>query len=508
MDNEFKTEKVLLKKERMSSNIEQLIEADLSLPDYCGDIVKILSCTAQTNIFSAAVTGDTAVIDGGIITRIMYIDAAGKTELYELSYPFNKSVDVKNAADTDTVEVSCVSEQISCRAVNQRRADIRGAVTLRVCVSGTQECCFITDTPKDFCHTLKTDASGKFLKCSASRAFTLTAQSQPDDKFRNAKIVRVTTLPVVNEIKTIKNKMMIRGNVAACVTVLTSASSFASERVDIPVNQIIDLDGIDENSECTARLRAMSIDMRFSPDTPSSPPHIEASAVLCADIDAFSAADITAVAEVYSPKCELVCEKGRINCITSVMRINENHTVTAKHDFSSSKPGSIADVAVKKIRYTVNTENKQIVIKGNLHLGIILICDDSEKLYFERISDFEYRKQTNEDLENCEFSPQISLNSIDYAIAPDGCVSITAELRIDGSVYISKEVDILTSIEKGEEKVSENSDTVITVYFASKGEHLWDIAKEHNTCTDIIKELNGLNEDVLAKDCMLIFEQE
>ena len=33
----------MVKKERLLRNFEQLIENDLSLPDYCGDIVKILN---------------------------------------------------------------------------------------------------------------------------------------------------------------------------------------------------------------------------------------------------------------------------------------------------------------------------------------------------------------------------------------------------------------------------------------------------------------------------------
>ena len=81
MENEFKTEKIILKKEKFMSNIEQLIENDLSLPDYYGDIVKILGSTAQTNIFSASITGDKAVIDGVVLVRVLYVDAAAKTEI-------------------------------------------------------------------------------------------------------------------------------------------------------------------------------------------------------------------------------------------------------------------------------------------------------------------------------------------------------------------------------------------------------------------------------------------
>lgn len=508
MENEFRSEKVMLKKEKLSLNIEQLIENDLSLPDYCGDIVKILSCSAQTNIFSASITGDKAVIDGSVLTRIIYVDAAAKTEIYEMSCPFNRSVDVKNACDGDIVDVSCVSEQISCRAINPRRADIRGSVTLKVCVNGTEECDFITDTPKNFCHTLKNSANGSFLKCSESKSFTLSAVSEPDEKYRSAKIVRISSIPIVNEIKTIKNKMMIRGNVAADLTILNASGLFVPERVNIPVSQIIDIDGIDEESQCCVCMKVQSVDVRISPDAPSAPPHAEVSAVICADTDVFKKADITAVTEVYSPKYDLNCKTGKIKCISSIVKVNENHTVIAKHDFSSCKASNIADTAVKKIRYTIHAENKSLVLKGNIHFGIIVVTEDGEKLYFERISDFEYKKQTNEEITDCEFSPVISLNSIDASISPDGTATISTEIRIDGNMYLSREVNVITSIEKGEEFKKDSADAVITVYFASKGERLWDIAKQHNTSAELIKALNSINEDTLDKDCMLVFEQE
>lgn len=508
MENEFRTETVMQKKEKLAMNIEQLIENDLSLPDYCGDIVKILGCTAQTNIFSASVTGDKAVIDGIVVVRVLYVDASAKTEVYEISSPFNRSVDVKNASDSDMVDVSCVSEQISCRAVNQRRADIRGSVTLRVQVSGADVSTIITETPENLCHTLNCSADGNYLKCCKASDFTLSEMSEPNEKLRNAKIVRTASLPVVNEIKTIKNKMMIKGNVATDITFLSSSGNFFSERVNIPVSQILDIDGIDEESQCCVIMKVQSTDVRISPDTPSAPPSAEVSVVVCAITDAFAKSEITAVAEAYSPHCELICQTGKLSCIPAIIRVNENHTVTAKHDFASCKATGIADVAVKKIRHTIHTENKSVMLKGNIHFGIIVTNEDGEKHYFERITDFEYKKQTNDEITNCEFNPILSLNSIDSSIAPDGTVTIHTEIRIDGFLYLSEEMNVISSIETGEEIKRDCEDSVITVYFASKGERLWDIAREHNTSVGLIKSLNSVAEDKLEKDCMLIFEQE
>ena len=44
----------------------------------------------------------------------------------------------------------------------------------------------------------------------------------------------------------------------------------------------------------------------------------------------------------------------------------------------------------------------------------------------------------------------------------------------------------------------------LKVCFAAKGESVWDIARRERTSPHCLREENGLTEDVLPKDCMLI----
>ena len=207
MDNEMKSEKILIKREKLSLSIEQLIENDISLADYYGDIVKILGCSGTANIFSANVISDKVVIDGNIVIRIIYTDAQGKTEILENSIPFNRTVDIKNASDNDSITAVCTGEQINCRAVNPRRAEIRGSATLHICVTGTEEKTYISQVPDGFCHTLSSLHEGWLMQGSAVKNFSLNAECDPDEKYNGAKISRMSFLPVISEIKTIRNKI-------------------------------------------------------------------------------------------------------------------------------------------------------------------------------------------------------------------------------------------------------------------------------------------------------------
>ena len=508
METKLKTEKVMLKKEKLSVNIEQIVENDMSLPDYYGDIVKILGCASRTNIYSASVTGDKAVIDGCIMIRTLYVNSDAKTEVFECSYPFNRSVDIKDSAEGDIVSVTAVSEQITCRAVNQRRADIRGSVSLKVSVKGVSECNIITDASEENCHTLKSVAEGSFLIGSISKSYTVSSSADAASNVKSAKLYRIAALPAVNEVKTIKNKMMIKGGINVDAVFIDDAGNFITQSINLPLNQISDMEGIDEDSKCCVSLTVQSIDARISADTPQAGSGIEVTAIVSADIDAYKKNTVEIITEAYSPYCELICTQNTVPCVSSIQAVNENYTVTSSMDFSSGKVKSIADTSVKRIRYTVHSEGRDIVCKGNIHFGLIAESENNERLYFERIADFEYKKQLGNDIAAFDFCPQINVSAVSSSVNGNSEASVTTELHIDGFIKILENYEAVTFIEKGREKEKNFSDAVITVYFASGGERLWDIAKRRGTSVELIKEMNDISEDVLSDDRMLIFPLE
>ena len=507
MDNEMTTEKVLFRKEKLSVNAEQLIETDLNLADYYGDIVKILSVNTSASIHSATLTADKAVIEGSVTLRMIYVDAEAKTETADCTVPFSRSIDVRNTDDKDNLTVECVSEQATCRAVNPRRAEIRGSVTLRVCVTGVDGYEFITEAPEGFCHSKKSKCDGQLLRASAVKRFSVSAESSPDEKFRGAKLCRVFTMPTVSEIKTIKNKMMIKGHIAATFIYMTEDGRFETERISEEINQIAEIDGIDENSVCCVSLRTVSTDARFTPSTPQAPPKAEIAMTVSAQIDAYEKGELTYIDEAFSPSHELICKSETAKCFTAIRRITENHDVTSEFDFASCQAASVDDVAVRKISYTCIKEDNDIVLKGNIHYGIIITSADKDRMYFERTADFEHRINAGGNGE-CEFSPVISINAVAFSQKGNSAVTVTTELRTDGFICSYSNITGLVSAIRGAERKKDDNHCVITTYFAAEGERLWDIAKNH--CADIenIRKMNDIQGDTVDSCRMLIFEQE
>ena len=149
-----------------------------------------------------------------------------------------------------------------------------------------------------------------------------------------------------------------------------------------------------------------------------------------------------------------------------------------------------------------------MVVKGNIHFGIVVADNNNDKLYFERISDFEYKKQFGEDVSECDFAPDISVNAINCSLNENSQAVISTELRINGFMNVCRQLNIVTAIEKGQTKDRAEDDGIITVYFASKGERIWDIARQQGSSPELIRQLNELDEDILSTDRMLVFELE
>ncbi len=111
---------------------EQPLECDALLPDYCPDIVKILKCSVEAHIGAATVNGDRCTAEGMALAHVYYVAENGLLRHAEYKIPFAKSVELRGAPQDPVVTVVPQVDYVNCRAVNQRRIDIRGAVTLKI----------------------------------------------------------------------------------------------------------------------------------------------------------------------------------------------------------------------------------------------------------------------------------------------------------------------------------------------------------------------------------------
>ena len=128
----------------LSANSEQPVDLDISLPDYCPDIERILKCRMCPSITSRTITGNRLDVDGVTVIRLYYLDSKKQAiRCCEHTTPFSCSFDLKSTSPDMASSVRVKPEYLNCRAVSPRRLDIHGAFTVmaNVYTKGTQEYC-------------------------------------------------------------------------------------------------------------------------------------------------------------------------------------------------------------------------------------------------------------------------------------------------------------------------------------------------------------------------------
>ena len=85
---------LILQKQTVSINetiydgvVEQPLECDVLLPDYCPDIQKILRCEVVPSLLLTAVNGDKLSVDGMAMAHLYYLDENGCIRHAEYKIP-------------------------------------------------------------------------------------------------------------------------------------------------------------------------------------------------------------------------------------------------------------------------------------------------------------------------------------------------------------------------------------------------------------------------------------
>ena len=89
---DYSTENMGMLKNLFEGSCEQAVDCDVSLPDYCPDISRVLRCCVVPSIVASKISGDRACADGNALVRIIYADEDNNICTYEQNFPFSKFI--------------------------------------------------------------------------------------------------------------------------------------------------------------------------------------------------------------------------------------------------------------------------------------------------------------------------------------------------------------------------------------------------------------------------------
>ncbi len=504
MDLEYSTKETGMLNILFEGSCEQAVDCDVSLPDYCPDISRVLKCCVIPSITSAKISGDRACADGNALVRIIYADESNYICTYEQNFPFSKFIqlggDISGALNT-SVQV----QYTNCRAVSKRRVDIHSLLNILFKIFSVSRCASVTEIGRKTVQTKVQEVCFSNLLGTESKVISLSETVELPSGYPPAeRVISCCTVPIVNDVRIVQDKILIKGEAAVTFNYCTSESNEESISFNhsIPINQVIEVPLITENSVASVRLKNLGCECNVRNDMSSIPRLIELNCNILASIKAYSEDHISCITDAYCIEGTLQPEYERRDFLNLCNKVHESCVHKFTVDLSSGDIQKICCIWWDSVKVNKTLLDGNLGLHCCVPLNILAIDSDSRPVFCEREVDFEFRKEV--DGNACQVTDEsvIPLGFSRGSIS-DGKAEIKGEFLIDADIFSLQSVNTLV---KADIASSEGKQpTCIIVYFPDKDESLWNIARKFNTTVEMIKEQNTIADDFLQNgDPLLI----
>jgi hypothetical protein len=492
---------------------EQPVDLDITLPDYCTDIQRILKCQIYPRITSRSVSGDRLLLEGSFTVKVFYLDAAGTSvRCYDTTDSFSTEIPLKQQADNAQVHAFPRVEYINCRATSPRRLDVHGAfsVCAKVVCMGENE--VVGNIEGDDVEQQKSTVTVNRLAGFSQQQFgideilELGSGKPPADS-----IMRSDAFATLQDFKVTAGKLMIRGEVSIKLLYSSSgenqnAENQSAETMEytVPFSQMLDCNGVTEDSVCDVRLNVAGLDVQIKNDYSGDKTFFDVQVRLFAGASAYQKCSVTMVNDAYSRKYDLNINSRQKTMENLAELVGDTYVSQNSLTVEGEKISKVVDIWNEMGSVSASVENDRMMFRGKFSLCVLAMNEENKPFYFERLLDFEYGRAYSGGAGNTKSTADVSVAGISYRITGTG-IDVKTELRLSASVYSQIGYKVITEVTADDTRPLERDTTAaLCIYYADAGENLWDIARAYRTSEDAIRQENGISGESVENRGMLL----
>jgi len=222
-----------------------------------------------------------------------------------------------------------------------------------------------------------------------------------------------------------------------------------------------------------------------------------------AHITAHRNTEIPVASDCYSITHECSCKRAPVSFIRLMTIVRESIMHKATLDLPENVE-SVMDAWCEVENMSWRQEDDAIGLALRLTVSMFAKMTDGQCLYFEQSSDIEQSVALEADSGDITFEPSADVFSSTYSLVGKEKIDIRCEVMVRGCVYCTIKHNAIGEITVDDSKVKRKETNKLYIYYADKGESIWDIAKHYNTSANAIWEENSGTQDLLPQKQMLL----
>jgi hypothetical protein len=514
MDLNLSRDTVRINEPVFEGTAEHSIDCEIILPDYCPDIARILKSESCVSIDSKVIESNRMTLNGNLCIRIIYIpENSSSIRCVTHNSTFNHDFDVRELSPNMFSKVKANVVFMNCRPIGPRKAQVKASVSIAAKVWKDREESFISDCDDENVELQKKTMKACSLVGAAEKQMKVNDELEiPHSKPAASSIIRSNAITMVQDYKVISNKIIVKGEALIHTLYTSDAEDNRLEVMEhsIPISHIIDLEGVDEDCSCDVHFIMDDIRVDIESDADGENRIITVELTCTAIARAYREQEYNAISDAFciSHNMDLKHKQMNIEHINSIARYSQMLRLSIElgsTDTVNIDIASITDCTAIPNIMNVKFDGNEIVIEGSMAVSIMASESQGSPICIEKALPFVLKEGIINKTEVMRCEPELTVTSVAYSMMGIDKIDLRIECVLEAAIFgVSYEnVIVEMVVDDSSEKECVPRKT-LTLYFADKGENIWDIAKRYNTSMNAIKRENNLEDDVLCERSMLL----
>ncbi len=490
-----------------TQNVEQGLDFSVTIPEYLGAVQRILKYYITPRISSKTINGQVLKIDGTACFNVIFLDDDNEISGFEYSVPFCKNVELNTSIDATNITVSAKCGYANIKPVSSSKIDVHSVIELGICIYYKKTTEVICDVDSSDVFLLRETTDAAMPISTAEKNMIIEEELMLDSEQPSIGcILRCKPDVCVQSTKIVNDKVIAKGELSVEIFYCSENKKERNRYcAAIPFSQIIDIDGINENCECDvcAEIAAFEIKPRNAYDGEARSFILTAKLMLCAKATCND--KICVIRDAYSSKFDTTATDCDVTIESIYNKFSELFVCKKTLEFSDGDIEKIIDHWCLTSVAGYKVEQNFVIISGTVNICILAENVSGTVNYFERPIDFEYRFDAGKLPQNIRLEPSVAVANSSFAPAGQNALEIKIELSLTASIYKVKQMKLITDLTiKEDKKCSSADDCSIIIYYATKGESVWNIAKKFGASPDEIMAVNSVGEQIFDNTQLLI----
>ncbi len=502
---ELRYENYLFGEETFDQTIEKTFDGEIVIADYLGDALRILKTECTPRIISKRKSEGKQTVDCVADIKIWYWSEDGKISVASKSESFTEEIGVKGISDAFYVRTSVCCDYSNGQIINSRKLSYKTVVSLSARLYKKREKKVVI--PENFfgMEYLKKDVSVSSLVATAEKTIIVSDVIEVmQGKGEIKEIIKSSAVIATGDLKSINNKIITRGHADTKILYVSPENKIECVMAEIPFTQIIDIEGIDEDCVADLRYAVNSITASPKPDENGEMRQITVEMDVMAIARGYKNVEYQIASDAYSLCHSCKVETEKVSFESFLGHFNTVASFKESVEFTDSVI-AVNDVSVTASVINVSRDGDKINVNCGVNCNVLAINQSREAVSVTRRFESVATVVSNFNAENMRMEPDIKISAVSFSISGDNRIDVKYEITLDCLIFSESTVNCIVSAQIDEKtKLERKNKSPLVIYFAKKGDDLFEIAKAYRTSKNAIIEANSLAEEIFSENKTII----